>query len=201
MTFSCGPASSAVTSKCTALRPFLPRTTAGVLTRLELLVSVNSASAAPSPGLRKISQTAVPPGEICRWAQLSPSADDVTCAADDSVIRADFVTVPIVAEIITHPFVVGDDVNGNAALMEPAGTLTEAGRLRSALVELKVTTDGLAEVAVKVTVHVPPWPGATAVGEQAKTAREDEIGERAIGNDMTRLSSQLVRGASSSAQC
>ena len=185
VTFSCGPASSAVTSKRNALRPFLPRTMAGVLTRFELLVTVNSPASAPAAEFRIISQTAVPPAAMCRLAQESCSADEFTCAAVERVIFADFVTVPEVAEMIAHPVMVGDVVNGSVAHTSPAGTVTETGTLKPALVDLRLMTDALAAGAVKVTLHVPPPPGATEVGEQVNRASEDANGERAIGKETT----------------
>ena len=96
----------------------------------------------------------------------------------DTVIFCDFITVPNVAETIAHPDMVGDVVNGNAPLMEPAGTVTEAGIPKLVLVDFKTTADALAAAEVKVTVHVPPRPGATVVGEQVR--RESEDGTAAV---------------------
>ncbi|MCU1336773.1 MAG: hypothetical protein JWO19_2354 [Bryobacterales bacterium] len=167
------------------LRPDLPRTIAGVLTRSELLVTANSTASAASPGSWTISQTAVPPMTICRRSQRSANADEVTDAAVDTVICRDFVTVPKVAETIAQPFMIGEDVNENVAPIEPAGTVMEAGRLKPVLVDFKPTIDAFTAAEVKVTVHVPPRPGATAVGEQAKRASEDADGERTMGKDTT----------------
>ena len=97
-----------------------------------------------------------------------------------TVICNDLVAVPKVAERIAHPFMVGDEVNGNVVVMEPAETVTEAGRPKPVLVDFKPTTTALAVVEVKVRVQVPPPPGATAVGEQAKRAREDADGGAVI---------------------
>jgi len=121
-----------------------------------------------------ISQTAVPPRTICRWSQRSATVrESFVVAVTDTVIFSDFVTAPKLAETIAHPVMVGDVVNGKVATMEPAATVMEPGRLKAVLVDCKVITDALARAAVKLTVQVPPRPGATAVGEQAMRASED----------------------------
>jgi len=157
---------------------------AGVLTSGELLVIVNPASFSALSGWA-ISQTAVRPATICRgWQRSARDREGVDGGgATDTVILRDFVTEQKLAETIDHPVMPGDVVKGNVALMEPAGTVTEAGRLNPVLVEVKVMTDGPAAGAVKATVHVPPRPGDTAVGEQTRRAREDVSGERTIGKD------------------
>ncbi len=174
VTFSSAAASSALTSNRNMPCPALPRTIAGVLTSCELLVIVNAASSSPSPD-RLISQTAVPPATICRRSQRRARVGEVLIGAGiDIVIFSVFVTVPRLAVTVADPVMVDDVVNGKAAVREPAATVTETGRLRAVLVDCRVTTDALVRVVVKVTVHVPPRPGDSAVGEQAKRASEDD---------------------------
>ena len=101
----------------------------------------------------------------------------------EAVIVTDLVTVARFADTIAHPVMVGVNVNGNEAFGEPAGIVTEAGIVKPALVDRRVTVDGAPLTAVRLTVHVPPWPGATRIGEQVKEESEYGDGESATGKD------------------
>jgi hypothetical protein len=62
----------------------------------------------------------------------------------------------------------GDKVNANVAFTEPAGIITERGRVTPVLVDRRATIDGFADAAVKVTPHTPLWPGAKVTGAQVE---------------------------------
>ena len=67
--------------------------------------------------LRTISQTAVPPRTICRWSQRSARVNEsFVDGVTDTVIFTDLVNAPKLAETIAQPVMVGDVVNGKAAV-------------------------------------------------------------------------------------
>ena len=135
-------------------------------------------------GAVRISQTVVPPAAICRWAQrrrADAAAEDVVVGT----ITTDLLTVPKVAEIITHPVVtVGDSVNVKEALNAPAGMMIEVGIIIPALVDDRPIAEALPVAELRVAVHVPEAPGATEVGVQVKRDNEG-ASERVNGKDTT----------------
>jgi hypothetical protein len=91
------------------------------------------------------------------------------------------VTVPKLAEIIAQGETVRDVVNVNVAESEPAGMVTEAGRVKPELVDARVTMEATRPAAVKVTEQLPLKPGVTVVSEQESTESEYGEGESAMG--------------------
>lgn len=89
--------------------------------------------------------------------------------------------VPRVAETIAQDETVRVVTNANVAESEPAGMVTEAGRVKPELVDARVTAEATGPAAVKVTEQLPPRPGVTVVGKQESTESEYGDGESAMG--------------------
>ena len=78
---------------------------------------------------------------------------------DPNVSTTLFVTVPNVAETISHPVTVEVVENPNEALGAPAAILTDAGTVNPVFVDFKVTVVALVTGAWRAAVQVPDPPG------------------------------------------
>jgi hypothetical protein len=146
---------------------------------------VNSIASTESAGLERISHTVVPPAAMERPSQRNCSFETEEDAVETVgpageifvdvpvVIVRNLLTVPRLAATIADPVMVVDTENGKALLNEPAGITTNGETDKPVFVDVTATTAGSNELAVNVTVQVPPAPGASTTGEQ-KSCRSDE---------------------------
>lgn len=134
-----------------------------------LLVSATEAPPADAATLRVTEQVVVPPERTAEGEQVSaaiPGIGVIVNAAVRLVPPADAVRIADV-EMVTDPAVAE-----NAALNEPAGTVTDAGAVRAALL-LDITTAAppIGAACVNCAVQVDEAIDASVVGLQVKVDR------------------------------